>query len=51
MMNSLALERVGEVAYRLELQLKLPRVHNIFHVSQLCNYIPNPSHIVTPNLV
>jgi hypothetical protein len=29
------LERVGEVAYRLELPLQLVDVHDVFHISQL----------------
>ena len=40
------IQRIGKVAYRLELPPKLPRVHNVFHVSQLQKYILNPSHII-----
>jgi hypothetical protein len=29
------LERVGEVAYRLELPVQLADVHDVFHISQL----------------
>jgi hypothetical protein len=29
------LDRKGEVAYQLELQLQLSNVHDVFHVSQL----------------
>jgi hypothetical protein len=29
------LERVGEVAYRLELPVRLADVHDVFHISQL----------------
>jgi len=43
------IQRVGEVAYQLELPPELPRVHNVFHVSQLRKYIPNPSHIIKPD--
>ena len=39
-------QRVGEVAYRLELPPELPRVHNVFHVSQLRKYVPDPSHVI-----
>ena len=40
------LERIGEVAYRLALPHSLAGVHNIFHVSMLKKYLPDPSHIV-----
>ena len=38
--------RVGPVAYRLALPPSLERVHNVFHVSQLRLYHPDPSHIL-----
>ena len=38
------LDRVGEVAYRLALPTSLAGVHDVFHVSQLRRYIPDPSH-------
>ena len=38
--------RVGPVAYRLDLPLELSKVHNVFHVSMLCKYIPDPSHVL-----
>ena len=40
------IQRIGEVAYELELPLELPRVHNVFHVLQLRKYILEPSHII-----
>ncbi|KAK8554298.1 hypothetical protein V6N12_031263 [Hibiscus sabdariffa] len=40
------LERVGTVAYRLELPPQLSRIHNVFHVSMLRQYSPDPSHII-----
>ena len=36
--------RIGPVAYRLDLPPQLGQVHNVFHVSILRKYIPNPSH-------
>ena len=39
-------ERIGEVAYRLELPSYLDRIHDVFHVSMLRKYIPNPSHVL-----
>ena len=40
-------ERIGEVAYRLELPSNLDRIHDVFHVSMLRQYIPDPSHVLT----
>ncbi|GAV67208.1 hypothetical protein CFOL_v3_10716 [Cephalotus follicularis] len=40
------LERVGSVAYRLALPPILVDVHNVFHVSMLRKYHPNPSHVL-----
>ena len=40
-------ERIREVAYRLELPSDLNRIHDVFHVSMLCKYIPDPSHVLT----
>ncbi|CAL9024766.1 unnamed protein product [Prunus brigantina] len=40
------LERVGPIACRLALLLKLSRLHYVFHVSMLRNYISYPSHIL-----
>ncbi|XP_062102974.1 uncharacterized protein LOC133813965 [Humulus lupulus] len=40
------LERVGEVAYRLALPPALSNVHDVFHISLLRKYIPNPSHVL-----
>ncbi|KAM2170704.1 hypothetical protein ACFX1R_035872 [Malus domestica] len=41
-------ERVGEVAYRLELPPELSKVHDIFHVSMLRHYFSDPSHVIPP---
>ncbi|KAA0050651.1 uncharacterized protein E5676_scaffold1737G00660 [Cucumis melo var. makuwa] len=40
------LERIGPVAYRLVLPMELSRIHDVFHVSMLRKYIPDPSHIL-----
>ncbi|KAL4021331.1 hypothetical protein IC575_020125 [Cucumis melo] len=40
------LERIGPVAYRLALPPSLSTVHNVFHVSMLRKYVPDPSHVV-----
>ena len=34
------------MAYRLELPSELSRIHNVFHVSMLKKYVPDPSHIL-----
>ena len=40
------LERVGTVAYRLALPLSMSGVHEVFHVSMLRRYTPDPAHVV-----
>ena len=40
------LERVGTVAYRLELPPSMLGVHEVFHVSMLRRYTPDPAHVV-----
>ncbi|XP_073067223.1 uncharacterized protein [Primulina eburnea] len=40
------LEIVGTLACRLELPPSVSRIHNVFHVSQLRKYIPDPSHVL-----
>ena len=40
------LERVGTVAYRLALPPSMSGVHEVFHVSMLRKYTPNPANVV-----
>ena len=40
------LEKVGTFAYRLALPLSMTGVHEVFHVSMLREYTPNPVHVV-----
>ena len=40
------LERVGIVAYRLALPPSMSGVHEVFHVSMLRKYTPDPAHVV-----
>ena len=40
------LERVGTVAYRLALPPSMIGVHEVFHVSILRKYTPDPAHVV-----
>ena len=39
-------ERVGTVAYRLALPPSMSSVHEVFHVSMLRRYTPDPAHVV-----
>ena len=38
--------KVGPVAYRLKLPPELSKISDIFHVSILREYIPDPSHVL-----
>ena len=40
------LERVGVVSYRLALPSSMSGVHEVFHVSMLRKYTPDPAHVV-----
>ena len=40
------LERVGTIAYRLALSPRISGVHEVFHVSMLWRYTPDPAHVV-----
>ena len=40
-------ERIRKVAYRMEFPPDLDRIHDVFHVSMLRRYIPDPSHVLT----
>ena len=40
------LERIGIVAYRLALPPNMSGVHEVFHVSMLWKYTPDPTHVV-----
>ncbi|KAK6162194.1 hypothetical protein DH2020_002035 [Rehmannia glutinosa] len=41
------LQRIGKLAYRLELPAQYAGMHDVFHVSRLKKYQPNPEHIIT----
>ena len=36
------------MAYHFNLPTELKQVHNVFHVSQLRKYVPDPNHIINP---
>ena len=40
------LERIGVVAYRLDLPPSMSGVHEVLHVSMLRKYTPDPAHVV-----
>ena len=40
------LDKVGTVAYRLALSPSMSGVHEVFHVSMLRRYTPDPAHVV-----
>ncbi|KAL0534283.1 hypothetical protein IC582_028572 [Cucumis melo] len=40
------LERISPVAYRVAFPPSLSTVHDVFHVSMLRKYVPDPSHVV-----
>ena len=40
------LKRVGTVAYRLALSPNMSSVHEVFHISMLRKYTPDPAHVV-----
>ena len=40
------LERIGTIAYRLALPPSMIGVHEVFHVSMLRKYTPDPAHVV-----
>jgi hypothetical protein len=39
------LEKIGLITYMLALYASM-RVHNVFHVSLLNKYVPDPNHII-----
>jgi len=40
------LERIGTMAYRVGLPPHLSNLHDVFDVSQLRKYVPDPSHVI-----
>lgn len=40
------IERIGKLAYRLELPPSLSGVHNVFHISMLWKYLKDPDQIL-----
>ena len=42
------IQHVGRVVYKLELPPSISWIHNVFHVSILKKYHPDPSHVLQP---
>ena len=40
------LERIGSIAYKIALPPSMCHIHDIFHVSMLRKYIPDPSQVI-----
>ena len=40
------MRRIGLVAYEIALPPHLANLHNVFHVSQLRKYMPDPTHVL-----
>ena len=40
------LERVGTISYRLALPPSMSGVHEVYHISMLRRYTPDPAHVV-----
>jgi len=45
------LRKIGPVAYEIALPPQLANLHNVFRVSQLRKYIPNPSRVLEMDIV
>ncbi|XP_075507587.1 uncharacterized protein LOC142544423 [Primulina tabacum] len=41
-------KRIGLLAYRLDLPQSFSAIHDVFHVSMLRKYEPDPSHVTRP---
>jgi len=45
------IEKINPAAYRLALPPELQHVHDVFHISQLCKYIHDPTHTILHRLL
>ena len=43
------IEKIDEVSYRLALPPQISSVHDVFHISMLRKYEPDPSHVLEWN--
>ena len=44
----MVIEKVGPIAYRLDLPPELEKIHDVFHVSMLRRYRSDTSHVISP---
>ncbi|XP_021727251.1 uncharacterized protein LOC110694390 [Chenopodium quinoa] len=45
------LERVGKVSYKLALPTEFEKMHDVFHISQMKKYVPDPKHVLQPESI
>ena len=45
------LDRVGELAYRLDLSSELPWLHNVFYICMLRKYVLSFSYVIRPEQI
>ena len=45
------LRRIGPLAYQIALPPALSNLHDVFHVSQLKKYTPDPQHVIEPDSI
>ena len=45
------IEKVGPVSYILALPPDLEKIHNVFHVSMIRRYRPDPTHVVSSETI
>ena len=45
------LERIEELAYKLDLPSELSQLHDVFHICMLRKYMPSFSHVIRPEQV
>jgi hypothetical protein len=45
------IQKIDRVAYRLALTLELQGIHDVFHVSQLRQYIEDADHVVNDEVI